>query len=424
MKNLTRLQKSALVAAILGIGLASCGDSTSTTRNSDGDAVACVSQSDSQLTKDGNLELHFCEAATSWEMTIGGGDGVSSIPRKELTGNTAVISLDGFIAVKVLSYDASGTMLGIDKITINGSIGGTLFHIDKEKSPVVFYEAAPNGWGGDNQDPKLTRPGIVEALANLNNATAPASDWFFGSESEMKPLFSKAQVAKRAQIIGQQRDDIYWVNTQYPGKEWYGASRSDTAEGGYLFYYDGTPEANSTNKNYVRPIRSFTNGDGPVIRVVATMTAASSSSSSTPGDVSIQPVEETPDATNESTSSTEMAQPSEPTPVPTETTVEPEVATQRDIVNPGVPVVNLPGGEFTIEIAEPEMRAFAMKVTESPVKTAEIQFGTSEPIAISLAETTLIVVPAEKTTAVLRITTIDDKSYEIPKGITRDGAAS
>ena len=433
MKRLSSHTQLVMAVIMTTAALAACGNSTSTVRNAEGDAVACVSQSDSTIGSDGQLELHFCAQATQW---VREDEGATYSDKMLVADGKATTSILGLRSMKILTYDADGQTVGIDKITVNGSRGGTIFDVSVNKDATIFYEVAPASWSGSSTDPKLTRPSIATEIEKFNNTTAPAGDWFHGNFSEMKRLLSKADVAKTAGIIGDARYDWYWVNNEIPEKNYYGAQRVAFAPYGFLSFYVVSAKAATTVKEYVRPIRTFTNGDGPDIIVTAGFSATSESSTSTTVsdatgsgmtttsvDTSVSS-SETPDVISTTTSTTIAAEASSiaPTSVtPTSTTTEPEQITRRSIINPTQTNVKLSVDDKAVIVSPSDVKDLIAAVSPTPAKSVEIQVDGGEWLTLSTSQETSIAIPPDAKTANIRVTSQSGDAYSITKSISRDG---
>lgn len=405
MRHTSRISSTVLTTLVL-IGMSACGSTDPATRNAEGDAIACVSQSDSTITTNGELELHFCTAATHW---VREDEGAIYSDKMPLTNGTATTSLSAFGSMKVLAYDANDEIIAIDKITLNGSRNGLTYNVDTSGENVVFSEVARAGWSGDADDPNVTHGEAETLIQNFNNSSAPIADWALPSTSELTPLFTSEEMVRIAGIDISGRGSAYWLSDTIDAASFgidgtiYGVLRSTVAPGGFS-YWQRVDSAST--KDFARPTRNFTPGSGPVVLVDAGFSPNVSSSSSMP-DITIS------SNSNSSISSTSEV------PLPS---VEPEQVTRINVISANEPVINLPSGQQVVEVTAADVQKYVADVSPSEVQAADIKFDGGDWISISLNAPTAITVPADAKSAVLRVTSKSGDVYQVPKVIARDGA--
>ena len=392
------------LVGIAALALSACGGSDSLTRNAEGDMVACVNQAQSAITAAGELELHFCEGATQW---VREDEGATYSEKMPITDAKATTSLSAFGSMKVLSYDAQGNTVGIDKITLNGSRGGLTFKIDTSKKPIVFSEVARAGWSGEDKDPNVEHDVALEIITKFNNSFAPAGDWYLPSRSELTTLFEQESLVKSTAIDVSGLGSAYWLSDKIDAARFgvdgivNGALRSVSAPGGFAYWQR---QAGPGTNEFARPIRTYTNGDGPVILVAAGFSPTTPSSSS-------EPIVNTPQPTL-TTPTTNLVPP---------TSVEPEQITRINVISISKQDVVIPAGQQTIKILPIDVKENVTDVSPTPIEKTEIQFDNGAWIAISLSETTAITIPADAKTAVVRVTSTSGDSYLVTKAINREG---
>ncbi len=403
MRRTFRISSTVLTALAL-IGMSACGSTEPATRNAEGDAIACVSQSDSTITTNGELELHFCTAATHW---VREDEGATYSEKMPITNGTATTSLSAFGSMKVLAYNANDEIVGIDKITLNGSRNGLTYNVDTSGENVVFSEVARAGWSGDSNDPNVTHGEAETLIQNFNNSSAPVADWALPSTSELTPLFTSEEMVRTAGIDISGRGSAYWLSDTIDAAKFgiegtiYGVLRSTVAPGGFS-YWQRVDSAST--KDFARPTRNFTPGSGPVVLVDAEFSPDVSTSSSTPNIT---------DSSNNSVSSTSEVPP---------TSVEPEQVTRINVISANEPIINLPSGQQVVEVTAADVQKYVADVSPSEVQAADIKFDGGDWISISLIAPTAITVPADAKSAVLRVTSKSGDVYQVPKVIARDGA--
>jgi hypothetical protein len=401
MKPLATIARISTAVGIVSIAIAACGGSSSVTRNAEGDAVACVSQSDSAFTSDGQLELHFCAQATQW---VREDEGPTYSEKMTISNGKAITSLNAFGSMKVISYDAAGALVGVDKITLNGSRGGLTYKVNTTANPVVISEVARAGWSGTPTDPNVSHSEAETLVTNFNNASAPAADWGLPTRADLGGLFENDFAVRAAGIDISGRTSAYWLSGKIDGKAFgvdgviYGVLRSVAAPGGFAYWQ--RVEAPST-MDFVRPTRNFTPGDGPAILVAAGYVPDVSTSSSIALGTRVE----------------------EPTTSAPEVTIadSPEQVTRISIISPKVPVIELAPDEQVVRVTPVDVKKYIAETSLTQVKTAEIQFDGGEWIALSLSSNTDIQIPATAKNAVMRITSPSGDTYQVPKSIVRIG---
>ena len=404
MKPLAPIARISAAVGIASIAIAACGGSTSTTRNAEGDAVACVSQSDSAFTSDGQLELHFCAQAKQW---VREDEGATYSEKMTITDGKAVTSLNAFGSMKVISYDAAGELVGVDKITLNGSRGGLAYKVNSSVKPVVVSEVAREGWSGEQQDPNVTHAEAETLITTFNNSSAPVADWGLPTRADLSALFQNDLAVRAAGIDISDRTSAYWLSGTIDGKAFgvdgviYAVLRSVAAPGGFAYWQ--RVEAPST-MDFVRPTRNFTPGDGPAILVAAGYVPdVSTSSSIALGTRVEEPATSAPEVTIADS---------------------PEQVTRISIISPKVPVIELAPGEQVVRVTPVDVKKYIAETSLTQVKTAEIQFDGGEWIALSLSSNTDIKIPATAKNAVMRITSPSGDTYQVPKTIVHEGESA
>lgn len=404
MKRFATIARISTAVGITAVTMAACGGSSTTTRNAEGDAVACVSGSDSTFTSDGQLELHFCAQATQW---VREDEGATFSTKMDITANKAVTSLTAFGSMKVISYDAAGELVAVDKITLNGSKGGLAYQVNTTVKPVVISEVARAGWSGVETDPNVNHSEAETLITTFNNASAPAADWGLPTRADLSALFENDTAVRAAGIDISGRGSAYWLADAIDGAA-YGVSgdvfavlRSVSAPGGFAYWLrQHTP----STMDYVRPTRNFTPGDGPAILVAATYVPDVSTSSSIAIGTSIEePSTSAPDVTIADT---------------------PEQVTRINVISPRQSNINLEAGEQVVRVTPVDVKKYVADAAPSAVKSADIQFDGGEWTAISLSTNTDIVIPAAAKTAVVRITSTSGDTFQVPKTIVHEGESA
>ena len=433
-KSFTKVASIGVAVVLMG-SLAACGGESTTSRNRNSalEPLACLNRTDSSLTADNKLQVPACAQAAKWAIVKSdGSDGNSS----DVTNGYIELPVIGMKPTTVNTFDAAGNVVGIDVVKVNGSRGGIVYRIDKSGKAPTYYEAAPSGWSGIPNDPRLSEDELGPKIQTFNSQSTPAADWFFGNEWEMRAILNNRDLSVAAGITGGNSGQFYW--TAGRSGRFLLIERPITADLGYTATF-----AVSRRVNFLRPVRSFTTGTESVASIVPTFVPTSSTSSSTPVDESSTSIvdESSSSIVNESSSSivdessttavdesstTTVAEKTATTPEETTSTTTPDVLSdeekvQTQVLTPMEEVVTLPKEEKSVTIQPEAVKEMFAQAPAGEAPTIEVSVDGEKWNLLSTTEATQLVIPASATSLKTRFTGSEGEKIVVEKQILREG---
>jgi hypothetical protein len=385
-------------AIILVSSLTACGGDSDSSRNRNSalDPVACLDASKSSLAPENILKVPTCASATEWALVaVDGSEG----QRTQISNGAIELPLIGGTTRTIKTFDASGNVVGIDKVKPNGSRDGIIYRIDTNGEQPVYFEVALPGWSGQADDPRVTQPNIPATIQAFNEQSTPAADWILGNEWEMRHILIDPNLTNAIGVTPNGDYNYYWTSGSRADWPFYLVEIPSTSRQGYVATF-----ASDTSEEFqIRPLRAFTTGTESVASVVASFvpTAAPAESST---------------STSEAPTSTTEAPLAPPT-----TLASPEEVIVTQVLDPISEAVNVPSGEQSIDITPETIRGFFPNINSDETTSMEVSFDGKNWIAVSAAKNTKLVIPASAKVVKTRVTNADNKELVLEKAIVREG---
>ena len=398
-KSLSKAVSLSAAALLVGT-LAACGGDSDSSRNRNSalDPVACLDAAKSSLAPENILKVPTCASATEWALiALDGSEG----QRTQISDGVIDLPLIGGTTRTIKTFDASGNVVGIDKVKPNGSRDGIIYRIDTNGAQPVYFEVAMPGWSGSGVDPNVSQANIPATLKTFNEKSTPAADWILGNEWEMRHILIDRNLTNAIGITPGGNFNYYWTSGRRANWPFYLVEIPSTSRQGYVATFAGGSWANYL----LRPMRSFTTGTENVASVVASFvpTAAPADSST---------------STTEAPTSTTQAPVAPPT-----TIASPEEVIVTQVLDPISETVKLPSGETSINITPETLRGFFPTVDSDKISNMEVSFDGKTWITVSGSKNTKLVIPASAKTVKTRVIGTDNKELVVEKAIVREGEA-
>lgn len=396
-KSLTKVISVSAALVLVG-SLASCGGDSDTNRNRNSalDPVACLDAAKSSLAPENILKVPTCAPATEWALVAMDG---SEGQRTQISGGAIDLPLIGGTTRTIKTFDASGNVVGIDKVKPNGSRDGIIYRIDTNGAQPVYFEVAMPGWSGSGVDPNVSQANIPATLKTFNEKSTPAADWVLGNEWEMRHILINRNLTNAIGVTPGGSYNYYWTSGTRAGWPFYLVEIPSTSRQGYVATFAGGSWANYL----LRPMRSFTTGTENVASVVASYvpTAAPAESSTS--------TSETPTSTTEA-----------PVAPPTSIASHEEIIVTQ-VLDPISETVKLPSGETSINITPETLMGFFPTENSDNISNMEVSFDGKNWITVSGSKNTKLVIPASAKTIKTRVIGTDKKELIVEKAIVREG---
>jgi hypothetical protein len=385
-------------AIILVSSLTACGGDSDSSRNRNSalEPVACLNAAKSSLAPENIMKVPTCANATEWTLVAFDG---SEGQRTQISNGVIDLPLIGGTTRTIKTFDASGNVVGIDKVKPNGSRDGIIYRIDTNAAQPVYFEVAMPGWSGNGVDPNVSQANIPATLKTFNEKSTPAADWILGNEWEMRHILIDRDLTSAIGITPGGNFNYYWTSGTRANWPYYLVEIPSTSRQGYVATFAGGSWANYL----LRPMRSFTTGTENVASVVALFVPTAA------------PAESSTSTTGVPTSTTEA-------PVAPPTTIaSPEEVIVTQVLDPTSEIVKVPSGETSINITPKTIQAFFPTADSKKISNMEVSFDGKNWITVSGSKNTKLVIPASAKIVKTRVIGTDNKELVVEKAIVREG---